>query len=167
MPSLIDTIFGTSQKQEEISRFTPEQQQVLEQMLQLVSGSGGLQAGLGNLLNILGGSDEAFSAFEAPIKRQFQEEIVPGLSEQFAGAGALDSSAFGHALGRASEGLSETLAAQRADLQQSSLQQLLELLGIGLQPQFDTAVTPGTPGILGSAVSGGLGAFGSYLGAKK
>ena len=162
MPKLSEVIFGKKQEEKQIQKYDPAQQQALSQMLQMaMSGAG---TGFQNIMNILGGGEEAFTAFESPIKRQFQEEIIPEISEQFAGAGALDSSGFGPQLARASEGLSETLSAQRANLQSNAMQQLMQMLGVGLGEKTDTLVTPGSPGILGDLVGAAGKAGAAYMG---
>ena len=86
------------------------------------------QQGSSFLQNLLSGSPEASAAFEAPYMRQFQEQVIPGLAERFAGmgAGAQSSSAFNQALGAAGAGLQEQLAALRGNLG-------LQAAGQGLQ----------------------------------
>lgn len=68
----------------------------------------------------------AAKQFEAPYMRQFQEEIMPQLAEQYAGAGAMGSSAFQNAAAHEGGSLMERLAALRGNL---GLQQQ----GLGLQ----------------------------------
>lgn len=111
---------------------------------------GGQAAGLGTiqpqimqyLSQLLSGSPEAMQAFEAPYMRKFQEEIVPGLAERFAGQGALSSSGFQQSLGQAGAGLTENLAALREGLRSQAagqgmgaIQDLLGLQTQGLVPK--------------------------------
>lgn len=155
--ALSDFLFGTPGKIQPLPSMTGEQQQLLAQLL---GGLGGpLGAGLGNLQTLLGGGQGAFEAFEKPALRQFQEEIVPQIAERFSslGAGAQGSSAFGQQLGSAAAGLTERLAAQRAGLQSQALQQLSQLLGLGIGTQpFQYATIPGQEGGL-SKLFGGVG----------
>ena len=116
---------------EAFSTLNPQQNQLFSILSQLLSGQGGQQGGpLGFLQNLLNPSTESAAAFEAPFKRQFQEEIIPGLAERFsgAGAGAQKSSAFQQALGQAGAGLSENLAGIRGGMQMQGLQGALQLL---------------------------------------
>lgn len=159
--SLTDFLFGKKEKMEQLPTLSPEQQSLLNQLL----GGLGVPAGQGleYLSSILSGDPEAFEAYEAPIKRQFEEETVPGLAERFSemGGGAQRSSAFAQTLGKAGESLSEKLAAQRANLRQGAMSQLQSLLGLGIKtPTFGYQQTGGTPGFLQSlapAIGVGLG----------
>jgi hypothetical protein len=158
-----------------MSTLNPQQASLLQQLL------GGMQGQQGNvsqnplfqssgnyLQNLLQGGDEAFSKFEAPFQRQFQEQTIPGLAERFAGlgAGSQSSSAFQQALGQAGAGLSENLAALRSGLQmqavpyaqqqsQQPFNNLLQLLGLNTQ-----AFAPKQPSFLqslGLNLAGGVG----------
>jgi hypothetical protein len=79
---------------------------------------------------------EAYQAFAAPEMRQFNEEIMPNIAEQFAGVGGLSSSGFQQQAAQAGSGLAERLAALRANLQfqgaglQSQLAQQLSNMGM-------------------------------------
>lgn len=148
------------------STFNPAQQQGFQQLIQQLLGQGGqqtnvaqnpaFQSGQSYLQQLLSGSPEAFQNFEAPFKRQFEEQTIPALAERFSGlgAGAQSSSAFQQALGQAGAGLSENLAQLRSALQMQALpqaqqyaqqpfQNLLSLLGINTQ-----AILPKTPSFL-------------------
>lgn len=89
------------------------------------------------LQQLLSGDPEATAAFEAPYMRQFNEQIVPGLANQFAGMGALSSSGFQQSLGQAGAGLSENLAALREGLRSQAagqgMQGIHDLLGMNTQ----------------------------------
>lgn len=146
---------GSPSRAQQLPTMTPEQQNLLNSLLGQLGGP--LSSGIQNLQNILSGSPEAFSAYERPAMRQFQEEIIPGISERFAGAGAGSSGGFQQTLGRAGERLAESLAAQRAGLQSQALSQLQNLLGLGTQSQFQYSQIPGSTGFLG-ALAPGLGA---------
>lgn len=175
--AFLDFLFGKEHKSknEQLSTMTPEQTQFLQMMM------GGLQspmqAGMGNLQQLLSGSPEAFAQYEAPYKREFNERTIPGLAERFSslGAGAQGSSAFGQQMGQAGAGLSETLAALRGQLQQNALSQLQGFAGMGMgAKQFENMYTPAhrdqgflqamAPGI-GAALGGGMGmGMGSLMG---
>lgn len=163
---LYESLFGTPGRIENMPTMSGEQSQLLAQLLQGLGGP--MQSGLGNLQGILSGEPGALEAFQAPAMRQFQEQTVPGIAERFSsmGAGAQGSSAFGQQLGAAGAGLAENLSAQRAGLQSQALQQLSQLLGLGIgQQTFQPTQIPGQQGGLQQLLSGmgsGIGQFGSF-----
>lgn len=137
-------LLNTPEKLTNINRFSPEQQQFLNQLLAILSGKEQPSGLLGQMLNT--------DAFEKPAMRQFQEEIIPGLAERFSGAGAQKSSAFQQALGASAADLEERLAA----LRQSQMSNVFQsLLGSALTPQFNQYYQPSGP----SALSQGLGSL--------
>lgn len=154
-----------------VSTLDPQQKAAFEQLLGMLSGGRGLQLGQNYLEDILSGSPEAFEKFEAPYKRQFQEEIIPGIAERFsgAGAGAQSSSAFQQALGGAGADLSERLASLREGLrlQASSrpFDQLSQLLGMQTQA-FIPKQKPFWQSLIES-LSGGIGQAGGAYAAGK
>jgi hypothetical protein len=184
MAGLFDFLFGSSDQLKKVPTMTPQQNQLLQSLLSQL-GIGGPQGNTpgtagGNyqlaqdfINQLLQGNEEAFNRYEAPYKRQFQEEIIPGLAERFAGMGALggglSSSGFGQALGSAGAGLSERLASLRSGLQQQAGQQatnqfnLLSNLGLSAQP-FGYERIQGQPGVLGQALGIGLGGLTGGLG---
>lgn len=112
-----------------LSTLNPQQQTILQQLLGSISGQSGniqqnplYQSGQNFLQGILGGDT---SKFEAPLMRQFNEQIIPGLAERFSGAGAgsQSSSAFQQALGGAGADLTERLGALRSGLQMQAAPQ--------------------------------------------
>lgn len=163
----------------EVSTFSPEQQQLFSQFAQLLGPLLG-QSG-GYLQDLLGGSEESFNRFAAPYQRQFQEQIVPELAEQFAGVGALSSSGFQQALGQAGAGLSERLASLKEGLRSqiapqifSNLQQLLGQNTKAFLKQdlpwwqqglvgFGGGLGEGLGLALGGGLTGGIGALGGAL----
>ena len=163
---------GTPGRIEALPNLSPEQQELFGQLIQALSGQGGLlEGGLQNLQKMLTGDA---SEFEAPAMRQFNEQIVPGIAERFSGMGegGQQSSAFGQQLGAAGAGLSENLAMQRANMQQQGLQQLMQMLGLGMQSQFQYQQIPGQEGFMqpfaqgvGSALPGAV--MGGAPGAAK
>lgn len=108
--------------------------------------------------NLLGDNPADFQAMAAPEMRQFNEQIIPGLSEQFAGmgSGGLSSSGFRNAAVGAGADLSERLGAMRAQLRQSGAAGLAGLGQQGLQQTSENIYTQGQPGFL-DAIGKGLG----------
>jgi len=113
--------FGSKRKKEQLPRYTPQQEQALNQLLSQ------------------GMSNQNPQAIEDRYTRMFEEDIMPGIAEQFTGMGAQGSGAFRSALGRAGGDLASQLAALRSGRGMQQTQ-------IGLTPQFDTNIVPGTPG---------------------
>jgi len=85
---------------------------------------------LQNLLNR--NPEEHYRDFATPFMRQFREQTVPQLSEQFAGLNALGSSGFQNSLGQAGAGLSENLASLKASLIDQLLSQQVQGSNVGL-----------------------------------
>lgn len=178
--ALKDFFFGKPEKLQQISHFSPGQQQIFQQLLgQQAAGGLGSQPLFGaatNLLQqILSGQDEGAAALQAPAMRQFQEQIIPGIAERFSGlgAGAQSSSAFQQALGGAGAGLAENLAAMGAQRQLGALPQALsfsqapfqqQMSLLGLSP-FENILRPGTGGFLGGLTPGLGQGLGMGLGA--
>lgn len=152
---------GFQKPQETLS---PEQKQLRDTLLQL-SGQG-TQDAFGYLQSILSDQPEAFNAFEAPIRRQFEQEIVPGLAERFGAgagsAGALSSSSLNRSLSQAGRDLSTNLAGLRAGLKDQAIGRLQGFLGTGLTPTLQQVYRPETGGFFGG-ISQGVGQAGGLL----
>lgn len=180
--SIGNFFFGSSPKMKQRSRLGPEQMGLYNQMLASAAGpgAGGAFGTAADYYRQLLSPDSATAqAMFAPEMRRFQEEIIPGLSEQFAGMGSgnLSSSGFRNAVVNAGTDLQERLGAIRAQLQQQGAAGLLgigqlgvspqyqENYAIGGQPGFLSQLAPGvgsaigmaTGGPLGAAIGGGLG----------
>lgn len=159
--AFLDFLFGKKEKTQQFQQYTPQQQQVLNQLLSQASQSIPQQTQF--LQSLLSPGSEVEQTFAAPALRQFDEEIIPSIAERFTsgfGPGSYKSSAFGQQLGKAGAGLSEALAALRSQLGFQGISGLQGLLGTGLTPQYETAFRPRTQGLLGQ----GLGAFSQGLG---
>lgn len=175
---LKDFLVGPKGKFEQISGLDPAQQQQLQQLIGridpsqfAIQQSPSYQAGQSYLQSLLGGD---ISQFASPYMREFQEQTIPGLAEQFAGLGGLSSSGFQQALGGASAGLQERLASLRGQLQMSALPQALQyaqapgqmqlgLSQLALKPYQQTVYTPGGPGFLQPLAGLGAGLGGAFL----
>ena len=140
-------LFGKT-KDQQLSTLTPEQRQMLQRLLG--QSQVPLQAGMQNLTNTLQGNESAFSASEQPIIRKFNEETLPGIAEQFAGAGGLQSSAFGGQMAKAGTDLSTNLSALRSGKQDQAMEQLMKLLGLGMGTQGVENIRTEQPGIMDS-----------------
>ena len=152
---------GTPQRQEQVSRFTPQQQEVLNKILQ--------QAG-GQLQQQPRGAQDILQPVFAQARKQFQEQTIPQLLEQFQAGGQLGSGRLQSSLAKGATDLESQIASigAQAELGQAGQQQQLlsQLLGMGLQPQFDTIERPREPGIFERGTAGiteGLSGFGQFL----
>ena len=119
-----------------------------------------LQTGLSGIQNL---PNANFGPIAQQARTQFNTQTIPGLAERFTSlGGGQRSSAFQGALGQAGSGLEEALASleQQFGLQNRGQEQnfLSNLLGMGMQPQFENIAQPKGPGF-GSALGSGLGAI--------
>jgi hypothetical protein len=147
-------LFGTPEEHERVSTLLPEQQALYQQLQ-----NAGMGAGAGGAFgesadyyrNLLSNNSEDFNSFAAPEMRRFNEQIIPGLAEQFAGmgSGGLSSSGFRNAAVGAGADLSERLGALRAQLRQQGAQGLQGIgqAGLGNFSQ-DVMTQAGSPGFL-------------------
>lgn len=156
---------GSPEKRENVSTLRPEQEGLYNQAINAGMGpgaGGAFGTSADYYRNNLSDNPADFNAFAAPALRQYNEDIVPGISEQFAAMGAggsgLSGSGFQNAQIQGATDLSERLGALRANLRQSSAQGLQNIGQVGLQNYSQNMVTqPGTPGFL-SSVAPGIGA---------
>jgi hypothetical protein len=167
--SIRDFTFGTPEKRENVSTLRPEQEDLYRQAV-----NAGMNPGAGGAFgtaadyyrNLLSDNSADFDAFAAPQLRQYNEDIVPGISEQFAGmgSGGLSSSGFRNAQIQGATDLSERLGAIRANLRHSGAQGLQNIGEVGLRNYSQNMVTePGTEGFLSQAaplVGAGIGFLG-------
>jgi hypothetical protein len=175
MSGFWDMFMGSKEKHKRVPTLLKQQMPLLNQLTQAGQGPGAGGA-FGTTAdyyrNLMSDNPEDLQAFMAPQMRQFNEEIIPGLSEQFAGmgSGGLSSSGFRNAAVGAGTDLSERLGAIRANLRQQGAQGLANIGQMGLQNYSQDVMTqPGTQGLLAPAIGavatgiGGpaLGALGS------
>ncbi len=161
---------GSPEKRKNVSTLRPEQEGLYNQLVQ-----SGQQPGAGGAFGtaadyyrgLLSNESPDYQAFAAPALRQYGQDIVPGISEQFAGmgSGGLSSSGFQNAQIQGATDLSERLGALRAQLRQSGVQGLQNIGQLGLGNFSQNMVTqPGTQGFL-SAIAPAVGtAAGAYIG---
>lgn len=165
--SFWDFFTGSPEKRENVSTLRPEQEGLYNQVVNAGKGrgAGGAFGDSADYYRDLLSDDSAdYNAFAAPAMRQYNQDIVPNISEQFAGmgAGGLSSSGFRNAQSQAGVDLAERLGALRAGLRQSGAQGLANIGQQGLQNYSQNMVTqPGTQGFFSSvapAIGGAIGA---------
>lgn len=165
---------GTPEKRENVSTLRPEQEGLYQQLQgsAMGRGAGGAFGGAADYYrDLLGNNSADFNSFAAPQMRQYNEDIVPGISEQFAGmgSGGLSSSGFRNAQVQGGVDLAERLGAIRSNLRQAGAQGLQNIGQQGLQSYSQNMVTqPGSEGLLAAAapaIGTALGSFAGPLGA--
>jgi len=144
---------GTKGGYKQLSTVGKEQQPLYQQQLAAAQGQGAGGAfgqAADYYRSLLGDDNSTFQGMAAPEMRQFREQIIPGLSEQFAGmgSGGLSSSGFRNAAVNAGTDLSERLGAIRAQLRQQGAAGLMGLGESGLQQRNENIYNPGQPGFL-------------------
>lgn len=145
---------GAPERHERVSTLMGGQQDVLKQLLAAIqgTGAGGAFGGASDFWQkILSDDPNLMQQFFAPEQRKFQQDIIPGLSEQFAGmgAGGLSSSGFRNQAVQAGTDLAERLGAIRANLKGQAAQGLTGLgqMGLGNYSQ-DVVSQQGSGGFL-------------------
>ncbi len=152
-----DLFMGTPEQHENVSSLRPEQEGLYNQAVNagMNRGAGGAFGESADYYRDLMGNDSAeFNKFAAPQLRQYSQDIMPGISEQFAGmgSGGLSSSGFQNAQVQGATDLSERLGAIRAQLRQQGAQGLQQIGQQGLQNYSQDRVTqPGSEGLLSMA----------------
>lgn len=150
---------GKKEKFEQRSTLNPQQIPVLQQLLDALSGkeTGGAYGDLADYYrDLFDENGQNYNALSAPEMRNFRENIIPSLAEQFAGmgSGALSSSGFRNAAVNAGASLSERLAAIRAQLRGQGAQGLQSLGQQGLGNYTENIYRPRQPGFLDSVAKG-------------
>ncbi len=143
--------FGNPGGVEQYPTVTPEQQNIL-QLLQ--------QMGIQGLQNPYAG----FAPIAQQAMNQFNQVTVPSIAERFTSLGnnAMSSPAFISQLGQAGAGLQQELAAMQAGYGQQNLQQALQLLQLGLQPQSENVYRPRESGLIQGLVGAAPNFYQSY-----
>lgn len=150
---------GTPEKFEQRSRLGPEQQPLYGN-LQAANAGPGAGGSFGSAADyyrdILSNDSDTANQMFAPEMRRYNQQIIPDLAAQFAGAGAggLSSSSFRNAAVGAGTDLSERLGAIRARLRSEGAAGLMNLGQQGLGDFNNNIQRPGTPGFLESAAPG-------------
>lgn len=165
---LMEKMFG-GDKMKKVPTLSKQQQKLHDQMIKMLGGQlgQGYQGALGHQQQLMDPSSEAVSQFTQPYMREFNEQVVPGLAERFAGMGAmgggLSSSGFGQSLSAAGSGLQERLAALKAQIGQQAAGNLMQQYGqmsgmaLGTQPFAYQQQGPSyTGGLLGGWAQGGF-----------
>ena len=154
-----EALFGKKEQNYQQSTLGAEQQPLYGQYLNSLQnpGAGGAAGSAADYYrDLLSNNSETMNQLSAPELRRFNEDIIPGLSEQFAGmgSGALSSSGFRNAAVNAGTDLSERLGALRANLRGQGAQGLQQMTQFGLGNFNENIHRPETHGLVGGAVEG-------------
>ncbi len=152
-------LFGKDEQNYQQSLLGPEQQGLYQQYQNSLMnpGAGGAAGQTADYYrDLLSDDSQTMSQLSAPEMRRFNEEIIPDLSEQFAGmgSGGLSSSGFRNAAVNAGTDLSERLGAIRANLRSQGAQGLQNMTQFGLGQFNENIHRPATGGLLESAAQG-------------
>ena len=160
------------ERMDRYSNLRPGQQEDLWTQYQNSLQGSGAGGSFGDLSDYYRGlmSGEGADAYEKPMMRQFQEDIMPGIAEQFAGmgSGGLSSGGFMQETGRAATDLSERIGQMRADLRMQGAQGMQQMQQGAFNPVDQQVFRPREAGFgekLVTEFAGGVGkAAGTYLG---
>ncbi len=169
MPSFWETLFGSPDKT--VSTLDKNQQQMQDQYTKGIQSNPLYQQGNDFLMKLLSGDT---SQFEQPLMQQFEQQIIPGIAERFAGmgtgAGAGSSSGLNNSLAQAGQNLTGQLGALKGGLQMQGLQGALQyaqqpftnqLGGMNVNTQ---AYQPGTQGLVSPLLQAAVGGMSSGFG---
>jgi len=124
-----------------VNRFNPGQMNAQQGLMQL--GQQGLQ-----------NPSQGFAPIAQHARSQFDQQTVPSISERFTslggqrGSNALSSPAFASQMGQAGAGLEEALASMEAQYGLQNQSNFMNMMQMGMQPQYDNFQTAGTTGAL-------------------
>lgn len=184
MSSTSNFFMGTPGKFSQQSTLGQSQQPLYNQLQEAASG-GGPGGSFGQAADyyrsLLSDDNSTLQAMINPELRNFRQNIIPQIGEQFAGmgAGALNSSGYRNATLQAGTDLAERIASMRGNLRQQGAQGLTGLGQQGLGQYFANLYQPRTPGFLetiapaigsaagaalGGGASGGISSLLSFLG---
>lgn len=142
------------------------EQEKLNSQLQNSAQQGSFQPAGDYYRGLMSDDSQDIADFQAPEIRRFNEQTIPGLSEQFAGmgAGGLSSSGFRNSGVQASTDLSERLAQIRANVRQGAAQGLMNLGQAGLNPTRENTYQQPAPSMWGPILGAAGTAAGAYFG---
>lgn len=156
------------ERTERMSTLRPGGQEDLFSQLLAAIGGTGAGGAFGDVSDyyrgLMGG--EGAEEFEAPLRRQFSEDIMPGIAEQFAGlgSGGLSSGNFVQETGRAGTDLAERLGSIRAGLREKGAAGLSGLAQGALSPVDELQFRPRQPSLFENFMGGAGGGLGKGIG---
>jgi len=136
---------------------TPEGMQALQMLL-----SRG-QQGINNMPN------PQFGPIKEAYEQNYRQNVLPSIAERFAalGEGAGSSSGFRGTMQGAEQNLQTQLAGMEQGFNQQNMSQLMQMLGLGLTPQYENMYQPREKSWWEDMLGGlgqGIGAAGTFMG---
>ena len=151
--------FGKDAKDEQFSTLTPSQQRLSDQRANAIAGPGATGAhgtAADYYRDLLNPNGHNFQQLSAPIMRQYNEDIIPDIGEQYAGMGSgggTSSSGFRNSLVRANVDLNERLGMLRENQRMQGSQGLYGIGQSGLQPETENVHRPATEGFVNTTAN--------------
>ena len=151
-------LFGKDAKDEQYSTLTPNQQRLSDQRANAISGPGAKGA-YGTSADFyrdqMNPNGQNYQQLSAPMIRDYNEDIVPDVGEQFAGmgSGATSSSGFRNSLVRSNRDLNERLGMLRQNQRMQGAQGLYAIGQQGLQQETENVHRPATEGFVNTAAN--------------
>jgi len=117
-----------------------------------------------------------FQPIEDNARNQFMSNTLPKIAAQFGGLGGIRNSGFQSMMSGAGQGFENQLASDKAQYGMQNRNSLMNLMQMGMQPQFENIYRPESQGAMqsmgSSLAGGGLAALlqmisGKYLGDQK
>jgi hypothetical protein len=153
---LSQALMGNPSTISQAPRYNPGQMNAQQGLLQM--GQQGLQ-----------NPYQGFAPIAQHARSQFNQQTVPSIAERFTslggqrGSNALSSPAFASQMGQAGAGLEEALASLEAQYGMQNQSNFMNMMQMGMQPQFDNFQTQEQPGMLQSMLPA-LGRMGMHAG---
>lgn len=134
LPTSGNFLTGYGSQIHQLPKFSPQQISTMDQLRNM---------GLSGIQN----NKFDFAPVEQQARQDFERKTIPSIAQRFSNVGGIGSGAYGRQLGQAGQDLETNLAALRQgyNLQQQDFSK--NLLGLGLQPQFDTKIEAAAPGL--------------------
>jgi len=128
---------GTPASVQQYSNLTPQQSDLKSQLLQMLGGR-------------LGGHDLSFEPIAQQMRQGFREDTIPSIMERFAGSSnnTAASSALPQMLGSAGKDFETGLGALRSQYGLQQQGNLMNMLGMMMQPSFENIYHQRQPGFL-------------------
>ncbi len=135
VPLIMQMMNKDKDKTSQLPTMSPEGQDFLKQIFGMLGSQGNVGQGMGEgvslMRQLMDPSSAAVNDFAQPYMDQFNQQTIPGLSERFAGAGALggglSSSGFGQSLSAAGGKLQHDLAALKGKLGMGAAESLMSM----------------------------------------
>jgi hypothetical protein len=139
LSGLKDFFIGRPEELHQIEQFTPQQLEILQQLLSQGS-------------SMMRDPYKEFEPIAKYAQSQFTRNVVPSLAERFTsmGSNSLSSPSFASQLGAAGSDLAERLAAMRSQYGMQNRSQAMSMLSSGLHPHFQNYQSSSQPGFLQS-----------------